>query len=328
LRTTYNDGVEGSFTSLPFGDGLATVSGSDTDANHYATLDHDNESDTEHAEFRQSSSAQGHWLAPDPYIGSYDPSNPQSMNRYVYALNNPLSYYDPLGLDYGFDCGDNCVGVVGTDDGGDVCDADPFGCSTTPGGIPIPSIPLIPPVDPANPSGVPTKKNVFACASAAANKVSIAGGLHTLGVPTTGAGGFITDALGGNAFSGATDLVQSLATGQSGSGEDTHSVFYNMAQGVAAGPTQGFGGAVTLAGISIEDTPWTSGPTDVATGAILTGVNSGLNAGGSIVTLAGEASTAGLTATEFVSGVGEIKLGYDAVTYFGSLIGCGLGVIQ
>jgi hypothetical protein len=65
LRTAYNGAVEGSFTSQPFGDGLATASGSDTDANHYATIDHDNESDTEHVEFRQYSSAQRHWLAPD-----------------------------------------------------------------------------------------------------------------------------------------------------------------------------------------------------------------------------------------------------------------------
>ena len=72
---------------------------------------------SEHAQFRQYSS-QGRWLAPDPYAGSYDPTNPQSMNRYAYVLNNPLSFIDRLGLDYGFDCGDNCVGVVGTTDDG------------------------------------------------------------------------------------------------------------------------------------------------------------------------------------------------------------------
>jgi len=91
--------VEGSFTSLPFGDGLTTASGgSDADASHYATLDHDYESDTEHADFRQYSSAQGHWLSPDPYSGSYDFSNPQSFNRYVYATNNPLGLVDASGL--------------------------------------------------------------------------------------------------------------------------------------------------------------------------------------------------------------------------------------
>jgi len=98
LRTTYNGGVEGSFTSLPFGDGLTTASGSDNDAYHYGMLDHDYESDTEHAQFRQYNSAQGHWLSPDPYQGSYDPSNPQSFNRYGYAINNPLSAVDPSGL--------------------------------------------------------------------------------------------------------------------------------------------------------------------------------------------------------------------------------------
>jgi RHS repeat-associated protein len=103
-RTTYNGGVEGTFTSLPFGDGLTTASGTDTDASHFATIDHDYEDETDHAQFRQYSEAQGHWLSPDPYSGSYDPSNPQSMNRYVYVLNNPLSHVDPSGLtlcDYG-----------------------------------------------------------------------------------------------------------------------------------------------------------------------------------------------------------------------------------
>jgi len=37
-------------------------------------------------------------MSPDPYDGSYDPSNPQSLNRYSYVHNNPLSFVDPLGL--------------------------------------------------------------------------------------------------------------------------------------------------------------------------------------------------------------------------------------
>jgi RHS repeat-associated protein len=88
MRTTSSGSVEGTYTSLPWGDGQAT-SGTDTDA----------ESDTDHAQFRQYSNIQGRFLAPDPYDGSYDASNPQSMNRYVYALNNPLSNVDPTGRD-------------------------------------------------------------------------------------------------------------------------------------------------------------------------------------------------------------------------------------
>jgi hypothetical protein len=37
-------------------------------------------------------------MSPDPYDGSYDATNPQSLNRYSYVLNNPLSLFDPLGL--------------------------------------------------------------------------------------------------------------------------------------------------------------------------------------------------------------------------------------
>jgi RHS repeat-associated protein len=123
MRTTYNGSVEGSYTSLPFGDGQAAT-GSDLDANHFATLDHDNETDTDHAQFRQFANAQGRWMRPDPYSGSYDASNPQSFNRYVYASNNPLAMIDPSGLD-DVDCVDNnsCPtdedGTAGG--GGDIC---------------------------------------------------------------------------------------------------------------------------------------------------------------------------------------------------------------
>jgi RHS repeat-associated protein len=98
MRTTSSGAVEGKYTSLPWGDGQ-TTSGTDTDANHYAMLDHDAETDTDHAQFRQYSNVQGRFMSPDPYDGSYDASNPQSMNRYVYALNNPLSNVDPTGKD-------------------------------------------------------------------------------------------------------------------------------------------------------------------------------------------------------------------------------------
>lgn len=97
VRTKYNAAVDGTFLSYPFGDGF-TESGSDSDPLHYALLDHDADSYTEHATFRQYSSTQGRWLAPDPFGGSYDAGNPQSLNRYVYVLNNPLSFIDPLGL--------------------------------------------------------------------------------------------------------------------------------------------------------------------------------------------------------------------------------------
>ena len=98
MRTTYNGGVEGTFTSLPWGDAQTVASGTDLDANHYAMLDYDAETATDHAQFRQYGDTPGNWHSPDPYSGSYDSSDPQSFNRYSYALNNPVDLVDPLGL--------------------------------------------------------------------------------------------------------------------------------------------------------------------------------------------------------------------------------------
>ena len=35
---------------------------------------------------------------PDPYDGSYDLTNPQSLNRYAYVNNDPVNFVDPMGL--------------------------------------------------------------------------------------------------------------------------------------------------------------------------------------------------------------------------------------
>ena len=44
------------------------------------------------------SSAQGRFTSPDPLLSSGRPWEPQSWNRYSYALNNPLRFVDPTGL--------------------------------------------------------------------------------------------------------------------------------------------------------------------------------------------------------------------------------------
>jgi RHS repeat-associated protein len=49
--------------------------------------------------FRLQSPGLGRWLSPDPLGG--DVTNPQTLNRYAYALNNPTSFTDPLGLQPG-----------------------------------------------------------------------------------------------------------------------------------------------------------------------------------------------------------------------------------
>jgi RHS repeat-associated protein len=46
--------------------------------------------------FRKYNTTLGRWMSPDPLGG--DISNPQSLNRYAYAGNNPTTLTDPLGL--------------------------------------------------------------------------------------------------------------------------------------------------------------------------------------------------------------------------------------
>ncbi len=42
---------------------------------------------------------QGRWVSPDPAgLGAVDLANPQSLNRYVYVMNDPLDNVDPSGL--------------------------------------------------------------------------------------------------------------------------------------------------------------------------------------------------------------------------------------
>ncbi len=89
--------VEGTDASLPYGDGFAQTASDDPTTQHYAQLSFDAETGLDHAEARQYAPWMGRWTAPDPYNGSYDLANPQSLNRYAYVNNNPLGFVDPSG---------------------------------------------------------------------------------------------------------------------------------------------------------------------------------------------------------------------------------------
>lgn len=90
------------YTSLPFGDGFGDGYGNGgdgidgSDPNYFAQLDNDSLL-TVHAQYREYYLNWGRWMSPDPYDGSYRFTNPQSLNRYSYVLNNPLGRVDPSG---------------------------------------------------------------------------------------------------------------------------------------------------------------------------------------------------------------------------------------
>jgi len=117
VRTNYLGQVAATEPSLPYGDNLLQTGSTyaDQDNQQYAGQDYDSESGTSHAQFRQYSTTQGRWMSPDPYDGSYNISDPQSLNRYTYSRNNPLYAVDPLGLMIDQD-GNDSGGGGGPDD--------------------------------------------------------------------------------------------------------------------------------------------------------------------------------------------------------------------
>jgi len=84
----------------PFGQVLsemATVANS----KKFTGYERDNNSSAtglDYSVFRYHSSYWGRFQTPDPYDGSYDLSDPQSFNRYLYVENDPVNLTDPLGL--------------------------------------------------------------------------------------------------------------------------------------------------------------------------------------------------------------------------------------
>jgi RHS repeat-associated protein len=84
--------------SLPFGDSL-TCMGQDATEHHFTGKEHDIESGDDYFLARYYGSTMGRFLSPDPSKLYYaDPTNPQSLNLYAYARNNPLKFTDPTGM--------------------------------------------------------------------------------------------------------------------------------------------------------------------------------------------------------------------------------------
>jgi RHS repeat-associated protein len=93
---------------LPFGEELFADTGGRTTAMGYTgdgvrqqftQKERDVETGLDYFINRYYSSTQGRFTSVDPTLGSIDITNPQTLNRYTYALNNPLAYIDPDGLE-------------------------------------------------------------------------------------------------------------------------------------------------------------------------------------------------------------------------------------
>ena len=64
----------------------------------YTGYEKDAESSLEFAQARYYSTTHGRYTSVDPLTASASIRNPQTLNRYIYVLNSPYKYTDPVGL--------------------------------------------------------------------------------------------------------------------------------------------------------------------------------------------------------------------------------------
>lgn len=93
LETDAGGNVVRTFGHLPFG-GIWYETGT-PDKWKFTTYERDSESGLDYAAARYYSNGLGRFLSLDPLAG--DLSNPQSLNRYSYVTNDPITYRDPTG---------------------------------------------------------------------------------------------------------------------------------------------------------------------------------------------------------------------------------------
>jgi RHS repeat-associated protein len=95
MITDGNGAFKGTQDHLPFGEEPGTTG--TTEKHRFTNYERDGESGTNYAMNRQYAIGAGRFMRPDPIQGSS--GNPQSLNRYTYVVNEPVSLVDPLGLD-------------------------------------------------------------------------------------------------------------------------------------------------------------------------------------------------------------------------------------
>jgi RHS repeat-associated protein len=129
LATTWSHTVQSKVAYAPFGE-TYNVAGASSNDRSFTGQDQDTVTGSPATGiydymFRKYDPAAGRWLSPDP--SGWDATSqdtPQSLNRYAYSLNNPLSLIDPNGLScvYGWVVINGVsVSTVGDDNDGQGC---------------------------------------------------------------------------------------------------------------------------------------------------------------------------------------------------------------
>jgi RHS repeat-associated protein len=105
INTDSNGNVTARHDYHPFGEGVGTSQRSsglgyadDTVRKQFTAYERDNETNLEFAQARMYAKEIGRFTTVDPLASRSLLGNPQSLNRYSYTLNSPLTFTDPLGL--------------------------------------------------------------------------------------------------------------------------------------------------------------------------------------------------------------------------------------
>jgi RHS repeat-associated protein len=94
LATSSTGSVLGTQDHMPFGEEAGAAG--EAEKHRFTNYERDEESGTDYALNRQFSNGIGRFMQTDKVKGNI--SNPQSLNRYSYSLNDPINLSDPLGL--------------------------------------------------------------------------------------------------------------------------------------------------------------------------------------------------------------------------------------
>jgi RHS repeat-associated protein len=96
LTSTAARGVYSDLAYAPFGEQYTTTGTADPS---FTGQNADTVSTLYDFPFREHSPTQGRWISPDPAgMAAVNPMNPQTWNRYAYVMDDPLLFFDPLGL--------------------------------------------------------------------------------------------------------------------------------------------------------------------------------------------------------------------------------------
>lgn len=96
INTDQNGNVTARHDYQPFGEEITRASyGADTNRKQFTSYERDIESSLDFAQARYYGYTHARFTSPDSFAGTK--SNPQTLNRYSYVMNNPLNLIDPTG---------------------------------------------------------------------------------------------------------------------------------------------------------------------------------------------------------------------------------------